>query len=263
MKHDAPAFDLQGRNAVITGGTAGIGLAVARRFKRAGAKVTILGRRANGDDVADAIGARFLRADMRDGAQIGAALQSASAEGLIDVLVLNAGADNTGPMIADHDVSEFLDLLQLNLIGVYAALQSAPKVVAEGGSIIATSSVAASLTGPGYSQYSASKIAVESLVRTAALELAPRSIRVNAIAPGSVATDMLPPDHPEIAVVEALCPLGRVAETDDVVGAYHFLASDESRYVSGQTLRVDGGLSAGVSASVVETIFRGQQPRTA
>ncbi len=125
----------------------------------------------------------------------------------------------------------------------------------DGGSIINTASIAADIGVPGYSQYSASKAAVLSLTRSAAVELAPRGIRVNAVCPGSVFTPMLPQDHPEVPLTTRMCPLGRIGTTDDVVGVYHFLAAGESSYISGQAIAVDGGMLAGVSLGTLEAVM--------
>ena len=151
-------------------------------------------------------------------------------------------------------MKEFLKVSAVNLNHVYFGLHYGPARMRDNGSIINTSSVAGLISIPTYAQYSATKAAVNSLTRTAALEMAPRGIRVNAVCPSSIKTDMLPPGHPEIAIVEAIAPLGRVGETEDVVGLYHFLAADESRYITGQIISVDGGVMAGVSLGVLGAI---------
>jgi len=116
---------------------------------------------------------------------------------------------------------------------------------------INTSSVAAMMGIYGYGQYSMTKAAVVNLTKTSAIELASRGIRVNAICPGTVKTAMVPDDHPEMSLVEVLAPLGRIAQTDEVEGLYHFLASDESRYITGQAIVVDGGISTGLSVAAI------------
>jgi NAD(P)-dependent dehydrogenase (short-subunit alcohol dehydrogenase family) len=248
-------FSLNGKSTFITGGTAGIGRAVAERFVKAGARVAIAGRRAEGEAIAQAIGALFVRADCSREEQVKGALESAERTlGRLDVVVNNAGLENTGPTIEEQGSDELHRVFALNVDGVYYGLKYAPAHMNDGGSVINTSSDAALLGIPGYGQYAATKAAVNSLTKTAALELAPRRIRVNAVCPGSIRTEMLPPGHPEIAVVEVLCPLRRVGEVEDVVGIYHFLAADESVYVTGQAIAVDGGLSAGVGYGVLEKI---------
>jgi NAD(P)-dependent dehydrogenase (short-subunit alcohol dehydrogenase family) len=249
-------FSLKGMTAAITGGTSGIGEAVAARFAAAGARVVIIGRR-DGADVARRTGAiAAVRADCASEADVSRALSEAR-EALgenLDVLVNNAGIENTGPMIGDATGDELNRVFAINTFAVFHGLKYGQLVLKDGGSIINTASIAAQMGIPGYSQYSASKAAVISLTRSAAVELAPRGIRVNAVCPGSVFTPMLPQDHPEVPLATRMCPLGRVGTTDDMVGAYHFLASGESRYISGQALAVDGGMLAGVSLGTIEAV---------
>jgi NAD(P)-dependent dehydrogenase (short-subunit alcohol dehydrogenase family) len=249
-------FSLQGRTAVITGGTSGIGEAVAARFVAAGARVVIVGRRDAGD-VARRVGAvAAVRADCSREAEVARALREAR-EALaadLDVLVNNAGIENTGPMIGEATGEELERIFQINTFAVFHGLKHGQALLRDGASVINTASIAAMLGVPGYSQYSASKAAVLSFTRSAAVELAPRGIRVNAVCPGSVFTPMLPHDHPEVPLTTRMCPLGRVGTTDDVVGVYHFLAAPESAYVTGQAIAVDGGMLAGVSLGTLEAV---------
>ncbi|MBK6452973.1 MAG: SDR family oxidoreductase [Steroidobacteraceae bacterium] len=249
-------FSLKGMTAAITGGTSGIGEAVAARFVAAGARVVIIGRR-DGAEVARKVGAvAAVRADCSQEREIARALQEARnllGEDL-DVLVNNAGIENTGPMIADATGEELNRIFAINTFAVFHGLKYGQALLKDGASVINTASIAADLGVPGYSQYSASKAAVLSLTRSAAVELAPRKIRVNSVCPGSVFTPMLPLDHPEVPLTSRMCPLGRIGTTDDVVGVYHFLASRESSYISGQALAVDGGLLAGVSLGTLEAV---------
>ncbi len=250
-------FSLNGLTAAITGGTSGIGEAVAARFTAAGARVVIIGRR-DGSEVARRTGAiAAVRADCALETEVSRALHEArDALGeKLDVLVNNAGVENTGPMIGEATVEELQRVFAINTFAVFHGLKHGPLVMKDGGSIINTASIAALLGIPGYSQYSASKAAVISLTRSAAVELAPRSIRVNAVCPGSVFTPMLPEDHPEVPIATRMAPLGRVGTTDEVVGVYHFLAAAESRYVTGQALAVDGGVVAGVSLGTLEAVM--------
>lgn len=248
-------FSLKGKRTFITGGTAGIGRAVAERFKQAGAEVVIVGRRPQGEAIGKEIGAEFIRADVSDEEQVVQALARAEERlGKLDVLVNNAGVDNTGPTIEKGTSQELHRVFALNLDSVYYGLKYGPRHLNDGGSIINTASVAGIFHAPGYGPYAATKAAVISLTKTAALELAPRRIRVNAVCPGSIRTEMLPDKHPEIPIAEVLCPMGRVGVTDDVVGLYHFLAADESGYITGQVIVADGGLLAGVSYGVRSTV---------
>ncbi len=249
-------FSLKGMTAVITGGTSGIGEAVAARFVAAGARVVIVGRR-DASALARQIGAvAAVRADCAQEDEVARALADARAvlDEEIDVLVNNAGIENTGPFIADATGAELQRIFAINTFAVFHGLKYGPAHMRDGGAVINTASIAADLGIPGYSQYSASKAAVLSLTRSAAVELAPRGIRVNAVCPGSVFTPMLPQDHPEVPLTTRMCPLGRVGTTDDLAGVYHFLAARESAYVSGQAIAVDGGLRAGVSLGTLEAV---------
>lgn len=249
-------FSVSGKSCFITGGTSGIGLATARRLAAAGAWVTISGRRATGQAIADEIGARFVALDVTDAAALAAALQDTAAEqGALEILFNNAGTENTGPTIEEADGSEFQRLLDLNLVAAYNTLHHGAPCMADGGSIINTASVAAMTSMPGYAQYGASKSAILALTRTAALELAPRGIRVNAICPGSIWSEILPPDHTEVAAVKVLCPAERIGEADEVAALVHFLASNDSRYVSGAMIPIDGGLSAGFGYPLLQAMF--------
>lgn len=248
-------FSLSGVNCVVTGGTAGIGYAVARRFAIAGANVAIVGRRANARLAGEVNAKAHIVADCATEEGVANAMQhAAEALGPLDVIVNNAGLENTGPMIANATGDELHRVFNLNAYGVFFGLKYGYRYARDGASIINTASIAALIGIPGYSQYSASKAAVVSLTQTAAVEFAPRNIRVNAVCPGSVYTEMLPENHPEVGLVSRLCPLGRIGTTEELVGVYHFLASQEARYVTGQAIAVDGGVVAGVSLGTVEAI---------
>lgn len=249
-------FSLRGMTAVITGGTSGIGEAVAARLVAAEARVVIIGRR-DGAEVARKVGAvAAVRADCSRESEVARALLEAR-EALgddLDVLINNAGIENTGPMIADATGEELNRVFAINTFAVFHGLKYGQALLKDGASVINTASIAANLGVPGYSQYSASKAAVLSLTRSAAMELAPRNIRVNAVCPGSVFTPMLPHDHPEVPLTTRMCPLGRVGTVDDLVGVYHFLAARESSYVSGQAIAIDGGMLAGIGFGTLEAV---------
>lgn len=248
-------FLLSGKVAFITGGTSGIGAAVARRFIEAGAKVAIVGRR-NGEALAQEIGAIFIRADVTEENQVIEALAETERQlGKIDILVNNAGVQDTGPSIEEHSMEAFDRNVAILQKSIYLGLKYGPRYMNDGGSIINTSSIAGLLGLYGYSQYGMCKAAVLQLSQTAAMELAPRNIRVNSILPGTVRTPMVEEEPEEIALTECITPLTRIAETDDMVGVYHFLAADESAYITGQKLVVDGGLTAGISLGLLEKVM--------
>lgn len=249
-------FDITGKVAFITGGTAGIGLATARRLAAAGARVTICGRRESGAAIAADIGAGFQAADVTCEQQLVAALDAAVENlGPIDILFNNAGVENTGPTIEESGVGEFQSLIDIDLKAPYSLMHHAPSRMRDGGSVIITASAAGLIQLPGYSQYSAVKAALISLTKSAALELAPRNIRVNAICPGSVWSEMLPANHPEVPIVETLCPQRRIGEPEEVAALVHFLASDDCRYLNGAAIPLDGGLSAGLGYGLLEKVL--------
>ena len=244
-------FSVAHKTAVIVGGTSGIGFALAKSWASQGARVFITGRR-EADDIASSAGAEAIRFDAANETAFADAIAATEAKaGKIDILVNNAGMENVGQTLEEQPTTDFDAVAAINLRGTLHGLKYGPRHMKDGGSIINTASLAASVGLPTYGHYAATKAAVLSLTRTAALELAPRGIRVNAVCPGSIRTAMLPDDHPEVKLTETLCPLGRIGETDDVVGVYQFLASDAAAYVTGQAINVDGGVSAGYGYSVI------------
>ena len=249
-------FGLAGKRTLITGGTAGIGRAVAERFVDVGASVVISGRRTDGVAVAEEVGAEFIAADVSIETEV-AALFSATVERLggLDVVVLNAGIDPGMAPIADYGDDAFERNLDVNLRHVWWSLVQVNAYLADGGSIITTSSTTAIYKVPNVSAYAAIKEAVVSLTKSAALELAPRGIRANSVLPGTTLSEMTPDDHWEIPVMETMLPLGRHATAErDLVGLYQFLASDESSYITGQAIAADGGMTLGMSYGTLRAL---------
>jgi NAD(P)-dependent dehydrogenase (short-subunit alcohol dehydrogenase family) len=248
-------FSLENKTALITGGTAGIGLVTAKRFARAGAKVVIVGRR-DGGSLAEAFDGIFVRADIASEEQLALAFEKAEdAVGKLDIVMNNAGIENSGPTIDEADAEEFQRIIEINLKAVYNGLRYGPRHMRDEGSIINVSSLAALMGSHGYSQYAATKAAVVSLTKTAAIELVSRKIRVNAVCPGSIWSEMLPEDHPEVAVIEKLAPMGRVGEPEEVAALCHFLASTDASYITGQAIVVDGGVDAGFAMHTIEAML--------
>ncbi len=241
-------FSLQGKTALITGAARGIGFAVAKRFRTAGAEVMITDI-SDAAEAAAAIGARFVRLDVSREQEVADCFQElAVQQQRLDIVVNNAGIvprDNFVLTGAGHDDS-LREVFEVNTYGVFYGLKHAPARMNDYGSIINTASLAAHLAVPGNSQYSASKAAVAQLTRISAVELGVRGIRVNAVCPSFIRTEMGGGDLGENMSAE-LTALGRIGEVEDLVGLYHFLASDESRFISGQVFNVDGGWTAGVS----------------
>lgn len=246
-------FSIEGKRMFVSGGTAGIGLAVATSFADAGARVLVGGRKPR--DGLGALAAAFVRCDQSVEADVLAALQHTVADGQpIDVLLVNAGVSDAGGPLSSMDCAAMQDMWQINTGGVAHFLKHAGSFMADGGSVIVTSTPAAELVFPGYAAYAASKAAIGILVRHAAMELGPRGIRVNAISPGSILTDMQPADDAEARICKLATCLQRLGTPQDLLGAFHFLASDASRYVTATELRVDGGWLGGLNASAAERL---------
>jgi NAD(P)-dependent dehydrogenase (short-subunit alcohol dehydrogenase family) len=196
--------------------------------------------------------------NVADEASVENALQQASelAAGNLDIVVLNAGIGDIGPVIEDTPQSLLEKLTRINQWGVFYGLKHAPRLMNDGGSIIVTSSMAAFINVPGTGVYSAGKRAVVSMAEMAALELGARGIRVNAVSPGYTATAMGDSDDAR-KTCEMFTALGRVAQVDDLTGAFVFLASNASAYVTGQTIKIDGGWQCGPTPRLLQRITGG------
>ncbi len=249
-------FSLEGKKTFITGGASGIGLEIARRFRTAGAEVVIADLQ-DGADIAKEIGAHYLTLDVSESEQVNEVLGKAvELIGKLDVLINNAGiGGKDGVSIEDSDEALTKKLFEINTLGVYHGLKHGPKYMNDGGSIINTASLGASLVFPGSGPYSASKAAVSNFTTMACAELAQRNIRVNAVAPSFIRTPMAMDD------IELFEKIGqratntlRIAEPEEVAAVFHFLASDDASYINGQVINVDGGMSVGFTEAMVEMI---------
>lgn len=235
---------LEGRTAVITGGTAGIGLATARRFVAEGAHVLITGRRAGALDEAVAeLGpsATGVRGDAADPAHLAALLAAVRERGRgLDVLFTNAGGGTHTPF-GQVSPDEVEDVLTRNLSAPYLTVQTLAPALNEHASIVLMSSIAATAGLPGLGVYSAAKAGTRALARTLAVELAGRGVRVNAVSPGYIDTSTDPDVREFVRAGAATIPLARVGRPEEVAAAVLFLASDDASYITGSDLFVDGG----------------------
>lgn len=247
-------FSLAGKRAFITGGASGIGRAVAEAYVSQGAGVVIADIR-DATAMAGRIGAGFVKTDVAEEKSVADALGNAveMLGGLLDVVVLNAGVGDVGPTLEETPQELVEKVTRVNYWGVLYGLKHAPPNLNDGGSIISTSSMAATINLPGSAVYSAAKRAVVSMTEMSALELGKRNIRVNCVCPGYVVTTLGSGKEGK-QISEAFTALGRAAEVGDIVGAYVFLAADESGYVTGQALRIDGGWSCGPTEALLERV---------
>jgi NAD(P)-dependent dehydrogenase (short-subunit alcohol dehydrogenase family) len=237
-------FSLEGKVAVITGAAGGIGSATARRFAGAGASV-VLADVTDASGLASELGGMFVRTDVSDEGQVKALMDAAAgAHTRIDIAINNAGMPAGGAPISDLDAEVFRRGYETNALGVMFGIKHAVPHMTRGGSIVNTASLAGLQGMYGSAPYVASKFAVVGITRTAALELAARGIRVNCICPGNIATAMGAPES-FAAVTDAMTPLGRPGRPEEIAAVFHFLASDDASYITGQAISVDGGMTAG------------------
>ena len=244
-------FSLRDKSIFITGGASGIGLGTVQRCLQEGARVVVADLNPPPQSVLDA-GGIYRKVDVSEREQVIEAFDQAEmAIGKLNVIIHNAGKPGNGKHITDSDEEVLDGVVNLNFYGTYYILKYGPSHMQDGGSIVLTASVAGLQQNEGFFDYSATKAATISLAKTSAVELGRRGIRCNAVAPGPVKTPMLPPTHILNALAKNLSALGRIAEIDDLVGVYHFLVSDESRYITGQTIIVDGGRLAGFRTEIL------------
>lgn len=239
---------LQGKTAVITGGARGIGKAVALRFLQEGAKVAVGDYRFEGNDFGIAYGPDRLltaQADVTSTEQVESLMKAAvEAFGRIDVLINNAGITSDG-LLTKMDEAEWKKVVDVNLTGVFKCTKAAVPYMIEQGSgvILNASSVIGVYGNVGQTNYSATKAGVIGMTKTWAKELGPKGIRVNAVTPGFIATDMTAKVPQKVLdLMESKTPLRRLGRPEDIASAYLFLASDEASFINGAVLGVDGGL---------------------
>ncbi len=238
---------LQGKVAVITGGTSGIGLATAKRYVAEGAYVFISGRRqAELDAAVKEIGSNVtgVRGDVANLADLDRLYETVRLKkGHIDVLFANAGVGEFLPLGAITE-EHFDKTFDVNVRGTLFSVQKALPLLKDGASIILTGSIASIKGIPAFGVYSATKAAIRSFVRTWTLELKDRKIRANVISPGTINTPILAPLPKEaIAQIVAGVPMARMGEPDEIANAAVFLGSDDSSFVTGIEMFVDGGVA--------------------
>lgn len=248
-------MDLTGRIALVTGGSRGIGKAIVTRLAKAGAKVAFVYQ--SSEAPAQAIVAELaaagheswaLKCDVADKAACDAVVDQVIEKwGKLDILVNNAGIIRDG-LLATMTAEQWKAVIDTNLTSVFNFCQavSRPMMSARYGRIVNMSSVSSDFSNPGQANYAASKAGIEGFSRCMAVELAKRNVTVNCVSPGFIETDMT------VAVVNAAgetikkaIPCKRLGQPDDIAYAVHFLVSNEASYITGQNLKVDGGLTLG------------------
>jgi NAD(P)-dependent dehydrogenase (short-subunit alcohol dehydrogenase family) len=242
---------LANKNALITGGSSGIGLATARLFMAQGARVAITGRnRKKLDSAAESLGTSVLaiQVDVTDVPAMEQVIANVvKTFGTLDIVFANAGVGAPTP-VGQTAVSAFEEIVRINLIGVFFTIQAAAAHLNDGASIILNGSAQAVMGAPRYSAYAASKAGVRSMTRNLASELAPRGIRVNQVTPGGTSTPIWLPIAPTAEAMMVLekrialtAPLARLAAPDEIAKAVLYLASDDSSFMTGAEVVVDGG----------------------
>jgi len=248
------AFSLRDKVAIVTGGSQGIGLAIVNRLAANGATAINADLREGAQPTSADL---FVATDVSDENKIAELIEIVVEKyGRIDVLVNNAGIHLNYDTIADSNLSDYERCYRINTLGVVAGIKHAAPHMPAGSSIINIASLAATLGISGMGSYTASKLPVIGLTRTAAVELGSKGIRVNAICPGSVQTPMAEAEGGEelLEVERRAVPLGRIARPEEVAALVHFLAADDCGFLNGQAINLCGGLSAGWSETLWEKL---------
>ncbi len=234
---------LEGKKALVTGGSRGIGRAIALELGRAGASVVVgyRGGRDEAEAVAAEVGGRALQADVADPEAAKALVEEA---GDLDILVNNAGITRDG-LLARMPDEDWRDVIETNLSAMFYTCRAVarPMMKKRGGSIVNISSIVGVHGNPGQTNYAAAKAGIIGFTKSLARELGSRGVRANVVAPGYVSTQLTDvlPDEAKAAMLAAT-PLGRLGDPADIAGAVRFLCSDEASFITGEVLLVDGGL---------------------
>jgi len=260
---DLSKFSLKGKTAIVTGGSRGIGKAIALGFAKAGAKVVLTSRKmndlqTNAAEIRAFGGEAFpVQAHLGKMEEINRMVNTVMDKfGRIDILVNNAGTSPAMGTVLDSDERIWETVINLNLKGVYFTSQAVARIMKKqgGGKIINIASIDGFKPEPGVSVYSISKAGVRMITSAFALELAPFNIQVNTIAPGPISTKLLdshwfnlPPEEAkkQKETLAKTTPIGRIGEPDEIAGAAIYLASDASNYTTGAEIVIDGGVLQG------------------
>lgn len=241
--------ELEGKVALVTGGSRGIGLGIAQALADAGAKIAVIGR--NGERASEAAatlpgeGHMGFACDVADSEQVKETLSAVEAEvGPVGILVNNAGITRDNILLRMKD-EEFDDVIAANLKGAFNFTRAVTRGMMKRreGVILNITSVVGIIGNAGQTNYAASKAGMVGMTKSVAKELASRGVRCNALAPGFISTDMTGDlTESQVEALQGQIPLGRLGETDDVAGVARFLVGPAARYITGQVLAVDGGM---------------------
>ncbi|GAA3784333.1 SDR family oxidoreductase [Flavobacterium ginsengiterrae] len=242
--------NLKDKVAVITGGNSGIGYAAAKELKEKGAKVIITGRRKEAiEKAAQELGVTAVTADQASIADIeNLVLKVKEDFGTVDILFINAGIAGLGTI--EQTSEELFDsIMNVNFKGAYFTLSKFIPILKDGASVVFLSSNTASMPGPGSSVYSASKTALNSIMKSASLELAPRKIRVNSVSPGPTETEVMKKVGLDESTVKGIMdvvvekiPLKEMGKAEDVARMVSYLSSENAKFITGADFIMDGGM---------------------
>ncbi|MFA5634562.1 MAG: SDR family oxidoreductase [Anaerovoracaceae bacterium] len=240
-------FSLKGKVAVVTGGGSGLGLATVKRFVGAGASVVMADMR-DCSKLAEEVGCAFVQTDVTKEEQVEILMKTAvEIFGPLDVVINNAGIISPEQLIDDAVVEDYEALFRVNALGALLGIKYGARYMKDGGSIVNTASNSANGDFSGYGAYIASKCAVVGITKAAAIEYADRRIRVNCICPNTIDTPMAYVEgcETELQVVGIITPLARMCKPEEAAALFHFLASDDCGYITGEDIYIDGGMKAG------------------
>ncbi len=242
--------NLKNKVAVITGGNSGIGYATAKQLKEQGATVIITGRRKEAiEKAAQELGVTAFTADQSSVSDIENLVSKVKSDfGTVDILFINAGIAGLGT-IDQATEEQFDSIMNVNFRGAYFTLSRFIPILNDGASVVFLSSNTASMPGPGSSVYSASKTALNSVMKSAALELAPRKIRVNSVSPGPTQTEVMKKVGLDEATVNGIMdivvekvPLKQMGKSEDVAKMVSYVSSDAAKFITGADFIMDGGM---------------------
>lgn len=243
---------LDGKNCIVTGGSKGIGLAIVKTFLAEGASVEYYSRsKAEGHDELASVAAasgrelRWTACDVSDGAALEAAIEASVARGPVDTVVNNAGATKDG-LVFRMAVEDWRSVIDTNLTSAFIVSRTAARAMIKrrSGSIVNVASVVGITGNGGQTNYAASKAGLIGFTKSLAKEVSSRGVRVNAIAPGFIDTAMTEAIPSEAkAKLQGLIPLGRTGKAEEVASVVLFLASDLASYVTGEVIKIDGGMA--------------------